>query len=67
AGAWASDLAAQFGEPVPMVSGHPAMLVTEPLLTSMNIGSGSVTNMAGWPDTIGTGSPNCAARSLAQA
>jgi sarcosine oxidase subunit beta len=31
AGAWAGQLAAQFGEPVPMRSGHPAMAVTEPL------------------------------------
>lgn len=31
AGAWAGALAAQFGEPVPMQSIHPAMAVTEPL------------------------------------
>jgi len=31
AGAWAGQLAAQFGEPVPMVQSHPAMAVTEPL------------------------------------
>ena len=31
AGAWAGGLAAQFGEPVPLRSGHPAMAVTEPL------------------------------------
>ena len=31
AGAWAGALAAQFGEPVPIHSGHPAMAVTEPL------------------------------------
>jgi sarcosine oxidase subunit beta len=31
AGAWAGALAAQFGEPVPMLSSHPAMAVTEPL------------------------------------
>ncbi|MDR7375753.1 sarcosine oxidase subunit beta [Rhodoferax ferrireducens] len=31
AGAWAGKLAAQFGEPVPLQSGHPAMAVTEPL------------------------------------
>ena len=31
AGAWAGALAAQFGEAVPMHSGHPAMAVTEPL------------------------------------
>ncbi|SDP12242.1 sarcosine oxidase subunit beta [Rhodoferax sp. OV413] len=31
AGAWAGKLAAQFGETVPLQSGHPAMAVTEPL------------------------------------
>lgn len=31
AGAWAGALASQFGEPVPMHSGHPLMAVTEPL------------------------------------
>ncbi|APW39101.1 FAD-dependent oxidoreductase [Rhodoferax koreense] len=31
AGAWAGGIAAQFGEAVPMQSGHPAMAVTEPL------------------------------------
>jgi sarcosine oxidase subunit beta len=31
AGAWANAIAAQFGEAVPMHSGHPAMAVTEPL------------------------------------
>ena len=31
AGAWAGAIAAQFGEAVPMHSGHPAMAVTEPL------------------------------------
>lgn len=31
AGAWAGAIAAQFGEPVPMQSSHPAMAVTEPL------------------------------------
>lgn len=30
AGAWAGALAAQFGEAVPIHSGHPAMAVTEP-------------------------------------
>jgi sarcosine oxidase subunit beta len=40
AGAWAGDLAAQFGEPVPMVSGHPAMLVTEPLPIFMDVSTG---------------------------
>ncbi|MDH0745622.1 FAD-binding oxidoreductase [Pseudomonas sp. GD03842] len=40
AGAWAADLAAQFGEPVPMRSGHPAMLVTEPLPLFMDVSTG---------------------------
>ena len=40
AGAWAGALAAQFGEPVPMVSGHPAMLVTEPLPLFMDVSTG---------------------------
>lgn len=31
AGAWAGPFAAQFGEPVPLAAGHPAMAVTEPL------------------------------------
>lgn len=31
AGAWSGPLAAQFGEAVPLHSGHPAMAVTEPL------------------------------------
>ncbi len=31
AGAWAGALAAQFGEAVPLQSGHPAMAVTEPV------------------------------------
>jgi sarcosine oxidase subunit beta len=31
AGAWAGAIAAQFGEAVPMRSGHPAMAVTEPV------------------------------------
>ncbi|HEY0202284.1 MAG TPA: FAD-dependent oxidoreductase, partial [Burkholderiaceae bacterium] len=31
AGAWAGALAAQFGEPVPMVARNPAMAVTEPV------------------------------------
>lgn len=31
AGAWANTIAAQFGDAVPMQSGHPAMAVTEPL------------------------------------
>lgn len=40
AGAWAANLAAQFGEPVPMHSGHPAMLVTEPLPMFMDVSTG---------------------------
>lgn len=40
AGAWAAKLAAQFGEPVPMRSGHPAMLVTEPLPMFMDVSTG---------------------------
>ncbi|GFM59971.1 FAD-binding oxidoreductase [Pseudomonas cichorii] len=40
AGAWAGTLAAQFGEPVPMYSGHPAMLVTEPLPMFMDVSTG---------------------------
>jgi sarcosine oxidase subunit beta len=40
AGAWADRLAAQFGEPVPMHSGHPAMLVTEPLAPVMTVSTG---------------------------
>ncbi|MDI3272148.1 FAD-dependent oxidoreductase [Pseudomonas sp. AL03] len=40
AGAWAGSLAAQFGEPVPMHAGHPAMLVTEPLPLVMNASTG---------------------------
>jgi len=40
AGAWAGSLAAQFGEPVPMVAGHPAMLVTEPLPMFMDVSTG---------------------------
>jgi len=31
AGAWSGAIAAQFGEPVPMVPAHPVMAVTEPL------------------------------------
>ncbi|MCZ2495137.1 FAD-dependent oxidoreductase [Xylophilus sp. Kf1] len=31
AGAWAGALAAQFGEPVPLRAGHPAMAVTAPM------------------------------------
>jgi sarcosine oxidase subunit beta len=40
AGAWAGELAAQFGEPVPMHTSHPAMLVTEPLPMFMDMSTG---------------------------
>jgi sarcosine oxidase subunit beta len=40
AGAWAAQLAEQFGEPVPMRAGHPAMLVTEPLPMFMDVSTG---------------------------
>ena len=40
AGAWADSLAAHFGEAVPMHSGHPAMLVTEPLPRVMTVSTG---------------------------
>ncbi|RMN23430.1 hypothetical protein ALQ62_200114 [Pseudomonas coronafaciens pv. zizaniae] len=40
AGAWGGQLAAQFNEPVPMYSGHPAMLVTEPLPMFMDVSTG---------------------------
>lgn len=40
AGAWAAHLASQFDEPVPMQSGHPAMLVTEPLPMFMDVSTG---------------------------
>ena len=36
AGAWAGPLAAQFGDAVPLRSGHPAMAVTEPLPAFMD-------------------------------
>ena len=36
AGAWAGKLAGQFGEPVPLRSGHPAMAVTAPMPFFMN-------------------------------
>jgi sarcosine oxidase subunit beta len=36
AGAWANAIAGQFGEAVPMRSGHPAMAVTEPVPFFMN-------------------------------
>jgi len=40
AGAWAGSVAAQFGEPVPITSAHPAMLVTEPLPVVMDVSTG---------------------------
>lgn len=40
AGAWAGEFAKQFGEPVPMVQGHPLMAVTEPLPLFMNLSLG---------------------------
>jgi sarcosine oxidase subunit beta len=36
AGAWAGPIATEFGEAVPLQSGHPAMAVTEPLPFFMN-------------------------------
>ena len=40
AGAWAGTVAQNFGEAVPMVSGHPVMAVTEPLPMFMNLSLG---------------------------
>jgi sarcosine oxidase subunit beta len=40
AGAWAGTVAAWFGEAVPLHSGHPAMLVTEPLARVMDVSTG---------------------------
>lgn len=40
AGAWAGSIAAQFGDAVPMESGHPEMAVTEPLPVFMNFSLG---------------------------
>ena len=40
AGAWAGKLAAQFGDIVPMESGHPEMAVTEPLPVFLNFSLG---------------------------
>jgi sarcosine oxidase subunit beta len=40
AGAWAGTIAAQFGDTVPMVSGHPEMAVTEPLPHFMDLSLG---------------------------
>ncbi|WP_296256013.1 MULTISPECIES: NAD(P)/FAD-dependent oxidoreductase [unclassified Pseudomonas] len=39
-GAWAAALAEQFGEAVPLRTGHPAMLVTEPLPMFMDVSTG---------------------------
>lgn len=40
AGAWAGPIAERFGEPVPMHSGHPMMVVTEPLPHFMDLSLG---------------------------
>ena len=40
AGAWANRVAGHFHEAVPMVSGHPVMVVTEALQTFMNLSLG---------------------------
>ena len=40
AGAWAGEFAKRFGEPVPMVQGHPLMAVTEPLPAFMSLSLG---------------------------
>jgi sarcosine oxidase subunit beta len=40
AGAWAGAFAKDFGEPVPMVQGHPLMAVTEPLPLFMSLSLG---------------------------
>jgi sarcosine oxidase subunit beta len=40
AGAWAGSISAQFGDHVPMDSGHPQMAVTEPLPVFMNLSLG---------------------------
>lgn len=40
AGAWAVNIAKQFGESVPMQSIHPVMVVTEPLPAFMNLSLG---------------------------
>jgi len=40
AGAWAGTIAAQFGDGVPMESGHPEMAVTEPLPVFMDYSLG---------------------------
>lgn len=40
AGAWAGAFASSFGEPVPEVSTHPLMMVTEPLPLFMTVSTG---------------------------
>ncbi len=40
AGAWADDIAARFGEPVPMHPGHPMMAVTDPLPPFLDLSLG---------------------------
>ncbi len=40
AGAWAGSISAQFGDHVPMDSGHPQMVVTEPLPPFLNFSLG---------------------------
>jgi sarcosine oxidase subunit beta len=40
AGAWAGAIASQFGEPVPLSAGHPAMTVTEPLPAFLDLNLG---------------------------
>lgn len=40
AGAWAGEIAATFGEPVPETSIHPLMMVTEPLPVFMHVSLG---------------------------
>jgi sarcosine oxidase subunit beta len=40
AGAWAGSISAEFGDHVPMDSGHPQMAVTEPLPVFMNFSLG---------------------------
>ncbi|WP_431854889.1 NAD(P)/FAD-dependent oxidoreductase [Azospirillum sp.] len=39
-GAWSGRLAAAFGEPVPLESGHPCMAVTEPLPAFLDVNIG---------------------------
>lgn len=40
AGAWSGKIATQFGEPVPMESIHPVMVVTEPMTSFMHLSLG---------------------------